>query len=73
MGNSQSLICASCTSHLRRLQRGPNCAICKRVHCSNCSNREKLKLEPNANASTHRVCHACSISIGNNENSKPIQ
>lgn len=65
MGNNQSLECANCARLLKRIQRGDFCIVCKRAHCTNCSNREVVKFADMKKPKRKRICHTCSISIEN--------
>ena len=39
--------------------------VCKRPHCTDCSNREKIQLPVEERPTKRRICHTCSISIEN--------
>lgn len=39
--------------------------VCRRVHCTNCSNRERIQLPGEDKPTKRRLCHTCSISIEN--------
>ncbi len=39
--------------------------MCKRPHCTGCSNRERILLNMNEKPKRKRVCHTCAISMDN--------
>lgn len=63
MGSGESKFCSSCDKEIKSRQVMPQCHHCKKLVCTNCSNREA----PGAGSSKVRVCHVCKVNRMNRE------
>ena len=70
MGAGESKLCTSCEKEIKSRQVQPQCHFCKKVVCTDCSNREA----PGTNSSSKvRVCHVCKVNRMNRESDQGPQ
>src|SRR5882757_8306623 len=65
MGAGESKFCSSCEKDIKSRQVMPECHYCKKMVCTNCSNRETPG--NGGGSSKVRVCHVCKVNRMNRE------
>ena len=64
MGAGESKFCSSCEKEIKARQTMPQCHFCKKVVCTDCSNREPAS---SGSSSKVRICHVCKVAKNNRE------
>lgn len=65
MGAGESKFCSSCEKEIKARQVMPQCHFCKKLVCTNCSNRETPGSA--GGSSKVRICHVCKVNRMNRE------
>lgn len=67
MGSGESKHCSSCDKEIKARQVMPQCHFCKKIVCTNCSNREAPGGSQSSSTKV-RICHVCKLNRMNREN-----
>jgi hypothetical protein len=63
MGGGESKECSGCEKEIKVRQVMPECYLCKKIVCNDCSNKEPL----GPSGSKVRVCHVCMVNKMNRQ------
>ena len=65
MGAGESKECSGCQKEIKVRQTMPECYFCKKIVCTNCSNKDAMS----PSGSKVRVCHVCKVNQTNRQES----